>query len=133
MTVSGLTYVDDVPAAVEQRLRGICLGLPDAYERQAWKGTRWMVRRRTFASVLGVEGDDGGRRVLLAFRSAGDELEVLRRAGPPFLMLGWGRDAVGLVLDDATDWTEVGELITESYCAMAPRKLAALVDRPPEE
>lgn len=62
----------------------------------------------------------------------GDELESLRSAGPPFLLLGWGRDAIGLVIDDDTDWDEVRELVTESYCLMAPKKLVALVDRPPD-
>ena len=132
MTKSGLTFVDDVPLSVEAQLRAICLELPDAYEQRAWKGVRWMVRTKTFANVLGIEDDHGVRRVVLAFRSSGDELEVLCRAGHPFLMLGWGRDAVGLILDDTTDWAEVEELITESYCVMAPQKLVALVDRPPE-
>jgi hypothetical protein len=34
-----------------------------------------------------------------------------------------------MVLDDP-DWSEVTELVTESFCLMAPKKLAALVDRP---
>ena len=38
--------------------------------------------------------------------------------------------AMGLTLDDATDWDEVAELVVESYCVLAPRKLVALVDRP---
>jgi hypothetical protein len=59
-------------------------------------------------------------------------LEVLRRAGPPFVELGWGRDSIGLVIDDFTDWGEVHELITESFCVMAPKRLVALVDRPSE-
>ena len=29
-----------------------------------------------------------------------------------------------------TDWAEVAELLTESYCVLAPKKLVALVDRP---
>ena len=41
-----------------------------------------------------------------------------------------GRDAVGMVLDADTDWDEVGELMIESYCVLAPKKLIALVDRP---
>jgi hypothetical protein len=122
-------YTDDVPPGVEDRVRALCMDLPEAYEERAWVGTRWMVRRRTFAQVLGVE-DAGGERVVLAFRSQGDELEVLRNAGPPFLVLGWGRNALGLVLDDTSDWDEAQELVTESYCAMAPKKLAALVERP---
>jgi hypothetical protein len=28
------------------------------------------------------------------------------------------------VLDDETDWVEVAELVTDSYCVQAPRRLA---------
>jgi hypothetical protein len=34
------------------------------------------------------------------------------------------------VLDASTDWDEVGELLTESYCLLAPKKLAASVRGP---
>ncbi len=122
-------YTDDVPDHVEIRLREYCLALPDAYEERAWVGTRWMVRTKTFAHVLGVEADTGPL-VVLSFRSEGDELEVLRSAGHPFFVLGWGRDAIGMVLDATTDWDEVRELVTESFCVLAPKKLIALVDRP---
>jgi hypothetical protein len=33
-------------------------------------------------------------------------------------------------LSEDTDWAEVAELVTESYCFLAPKKLLALVDRP---
>jgi predicted DNA-binding protein (MmcQ/YjbR family) len=124
-------YLDDVPEEIESALRAICLELPDAHEQLAWKGTRWMVRKKTFAHVLGV-ADDGAAaaRIVLSFRAAPDELEVLRNAGHPFFYLGWGRDAIGMVLDDGTDWDEVRELITESFCVLAPKKLVVLVDRP---
>ncbi|MCB0998211.1 MAG: MmcQ/YjbR family DNA-binding protein [Ilumatobacteraceae bacterium] len=124
-------YTDDVPDEVEIELREICLELPDAYEERAWVGTRWMVRKRTFAHVLGVGLDGGTPVVVLAFRSAGEELEVLRHAGHPFFELGWGRDAMGMVLDEDVDWDEVRELVTESYCVLAPKKLVAMIDRPP--
>lgn len=123
-------YTDGVPDEVEIRLRELCLKLPDAYEERAWVGTRWMVRKRTFAHVLGVEVGDAAPVVVLSFRSAGEELEVLRHAGHPFFVLGWGRDAMGMVLDETTDWEEVRELVTESFCVLAPKKLIARVDRP---
>jgi hypothetical protein len=122
-------YTNDVPDDVTIRLREVCLGLPDAYEERAWVGTRWMVRKRTFAHLLGVEVDGTDPVVVLSFRSAGEELEVLRRAGHPFFVLGWGRDAMGMVLDEP-DWDEVAELVTESFCMLAPKKLTMLVDRP---
>jgi predicted DNA-binding protein (MmcQ/YjbR family) len=123
-------YSDEVPERIEVRLRTMCLDLPEAYEERAWVGTRWMVRKRTFAHVLSVEDADRSSSAVLAFRSEGEELEALRHAGPPFLMLGWGRDAIGMVLDESTDWDEVREVVTESFCMMAPRKLIALVERP---
>ncbi len=122
-------YTDDVPDDIEVRLRERCLALPDAHEERAWVGTRWMVRKRTFAHVLGVEVD-AGPLVVLSFRSAGEELETLRNAGHPFFVLGWGRNAIGMVLDADTDWDEVRELVTESFCVLAPKKLIALIDRP---
>ena len=123
-------FTDDVPDDIEVRVRELCLGLPDAYEERAWVGTRWMVRKRTFAHVLGVEVANAGPLIVLSFRSAGEELEILRLAGHPFFVLGWGRDALGMVLDANTDWDEVRELMIESYCVLAPKKLIALVDRP---
>lgn len=116
----------DPPDEYVDRLRPIALALPDAYEEKAWAGSRWMVRKRTFAHVLAV--DDS---TVLTFRSQGEELEMLRHAAHPFFYAGWGRDVIGLVLDGDTDWDEVTELVTESYCVMAPQKLVALVDRPP--
>ena len=134
----------DVPNRVVTRLRKVCLALPDAYEEEAWTGLRWMVRRKTFAHVLTVEpaADSAhtraalltdrtpGPTTLVTFRSQGEELEVLRRAGHPYFYAGWGRNVLGMVLDANTDWDEVAEVLTESYCVMAPKKLVALVDRP---
>jgi hypothetical protein len=37
---------------------------------------------------------------------------------------------VGIVLDAGAAWDEVAELVTESYCVLAPAKLVAVVDRP---
>jgi YjbR len=133
-------HQDAAPEVVE-RVRTICLDLPEVYEERAWVGTRWCVRKKTFAHLATVvdgwppafariTGSDGPCTVLI-FRSEGEELEMLQRAGPPFLDAGWGRDAVGLFLDDGTDWDEVAELLADSFCVMAPEKLAALVDRPP--
>ena len=85
-------YTDDVPDDVRVRLRELCLRLPDAYEERAWVGNRWMVRKRTFAHVLGVAADSAQPIVVLSFRAAGDELEALRHAGHPFFVLGSGRD-----------------------------------------
>jgi hypothetical protein len=119
----------DPPDAVVALVRSACEHLPEIHEQKAWAGTRWMVRQRNFAQILGVDREDAFR-IVLTFRSQGPELEVLQRMGHPFFRVGWGRDVMGMVLDDDTDWDEVSELLTESFCMLAPKKLVALVDRP---
>jgi len=113
-----------VPAAVLDRLRAIASGLPECHEEAAWVGTRWVVARATVAHVFG--GEDGLVRITLR----GDPEEVLAfpNLGPPYFRAGWGSNVIGVVLDDTTDWDEVGELVTISYCIQAPRHLAARVD-----
>lgn len=107
-----------------------CHALPEVWDEPAWTGHRFLVRKRNFAHVFSMCEDDGSVFTVLAFRSPDEEREVLLATGHPFFHLGWGRNAVGMVIDDDTDWDEVTELVTESYCLLAPKKLAALVDRP---
>jgi predicted DNA-binding protein (MmcQ/YjbR family) len=120
----------DVPPEVVAALREVCMALPETGEQQAWAGMRWTIRKRTFAHVLAVDSPEGSVNVM-TFRSSGDELDALRSAGHPFFRPGWGTNVVGMVIDDDVDWQEVAELLTESYCLLAPKKLVALVDRPP--
>jgi predicted DNA-binding protein (MmcQ/YjbR family) len=124
-----MTEYADVPEDVVAEVRSRCLELPETVERPAWSGTQWRVRDRTFAHVLAVDFADGPATVI-TFRSAGAELHALRLAGHPFFRPAWGADAVGMVLEAGVDWAEVAELITESYCVVAPKKLAARLDRP---
>jgi len=115
------------------RLRAVATALPEAYEEDAWTGVRWRVRKKTFAHVMvaqrgyesayrDISGDDAERTVL-TFRATGEELLALVHAGPPFYKPPWSPTIVGMVLDDGTDWTEVTELLTESYRFCAPQKL----------
>ena len=115
-------YIDD-PPDVLARLRSICLDLPEAYEECAWAGTRWRIRTHTFAHVR-TALTDTARITWLKFRSRGPELDALLAQGRPFARGGFGADVVSMVIDDGTDWTEVAELLTESYRLFAPKRLA---------
>lgn len=130
----------EVSTSILAELRAICLALPEAFEEPAWVGTRWRIRTRTFAHVLTIAqgwppvyasalGEDGPTTVLM-FRSSGEELDVLRAAGPPFFAPPWRADEVGVRLAEPIDRDEVTELLTDSYCLLAPAKLARLVERP---
>lgn len=140
-----MTDPGDVPLDILRRLRPICLGLPETYEEPAWVGIRWRIRQRTFAHVYAARSDHPMAYAVTAaadspvyvmtFRSPGGEIEALVRGGYPFYKPDWGPDVVGIVLGadgDGVDWEEIGELLTESYCVQAPKRLAAKVDRPPD-
>ena len=127
----------DVPADILAELRRICGALPEAYEEPAWVGRRWRIRKKTFAHVLLVDagwppayaraaGIDGPACVL-TFSSGGAELEALRNAGAPFFKPRWRLDIVGMVLATPVDWDEIAELLADSYCRLAPQKLAERV------
>ena len=120
----------DVDLEVLERLRERCLVLPDAWEEPAWAGRRFLIRRRNFAHVFALCDAHGAVTTMLVFRSPDEERDVLVGSGHPFFLLGWGHNAIGMVLDGDTDWEEVRELVTESYCVLAPKRLVALVDRP---
>ncbi len=46
----------DAAPEIVAELRSVCLALPQAYEEDAWVGTRWRVRTRTFAHVVAIDG-----------------------------------------------------------------------------
>jgi hypothetical protein len=83
------------------RVGAIALALPDAFEEDAWVGTRWKIRTRTFAHVVAiVDGKPDAyaaaagveaAATVLTFRSAGDELAALAAMGPPFFKPVWFR------------------------------------------
>lgn len=120
------------------KLRLVCLELPEAYEEDAWSGTRWMVAKKNFAHVLMI--DEGwppayaraagsvGPLCVLTFRISAAATGALRFERPPYFCPLWWPNIVGLVLDANTDWDEVATLLTKSYCMLAPKKLAAFVD-----
>lgn len=127
---------DEIVAA----LGVICLALPEVSEEQAWVGTRWVVRKKNFAHVLAIDqgwppayaraaGTDGPATVL-TFRSSGPELDAMGTAGYPYFRPVWFPDIAGMVLDDGADWDLIAEVVRHSYRVMAPKKLAALIDRP---
>jgi hypothetical protein len=121
-----------------EKLQLICLDLPEAYEESAWVGTRWVVRKKTFAHVLMIDSGwppayakvakTNGPVCVLTFRSASPAASVPRFDHPPFFRPGWWPDIVGMTLDAGSDWHDVGALLTKSYCVLAPKKLASLID-----
>lgn len=116
----------DVPPAMIDRLRELVAELPECREEDAWVGLRWRVGTATVAHVFG--GEDGLFRII--FRGEPGEVMAFQHLGSPYFKASWGTDVIGMTLDDTTDWEELGELLTDSYCLMAPGYLVEQVVRP---
>lgn len=87
---------------------------------------RWRVGSATVAHVFG--GED--QRYRITFRGEPDEVAAFEHMGEPYFRSGWGGNVIGLLLADDTDWAELTEMLTDSYCIQAPPTLAAQVHRP---
>lgn len=114
-----------VPDAWVERVHAVLGALPECIQENAWTGTRWRVGSATVAHIFG--GEDQVFRI--TFRGEEDEAGAFRHLGPPYFHQ-YG-NAIGMTLDDETDWDELAELLTDSYCVQAPARLAQLVQRPP--
>ncbi len=115
-----------VPGAWVERLSTILGAFPEVREEDGWVGVAWRVRSATVAHVFG--GEDQQFRI--TFRAEPDEVMAFQHMGEPYFKAGWGGNVVGLLLDDDTDWEELAELLTDSYCIQAPTRLADQVARP---
>jgi len=124
-----------VPESIVERIRVLCLALPEVTVRVDESLTRarstahsFDIRRRSFC-LLVAWADSAGRPVTrLVLRAGPEEREALLSIGHPFFASRAGRDRIVVVLTDDTDWEEIRELVTESYRILAPKKLAALLD-----
>lgn len=109
-----------------ERVRAVVDALPRAHEESAWVGVRWRIGSATVAHLFG--GEDGLIRITL--RGEPSEVAAFEHLGEPYFRAGWGDNVIGMILDDGTDWSEVRELLLDSYCLQAPENLAAMVQRP---
>jgi predicted DNA-binding protein (MmcQ/YjbR family) len=106
-----------------ERLRAICLALPEAREVQAWGHPTFRAGKKMFAAF--GEDDEGLAVGLKVGHDRQEELlEDARFYPTPYAAhQGW----VSLRLGDGADWAEVERLVREAYRQVAlKRMLAAL-------
>jgi len=120
-----MTRYTEVPPSIVRRVRMACARLPEAYEEPAFTGVRWRIRTRTLAHVVAIDEEPAPVTVMW-FHAPPDEIVALLAVGDPFSP-GWDDGLVTMTLreDGTTDWGEVAELLIESYCLLAPKKLVA--------
>jgi hypothetical protein len=117
--------------ATLQRVRRICLALPDTTEKIAWGSPTFRVRNKLFVMFLNNHHGDG--RVAIWCNAPSGAQQTLVNAEPRHYFVppyvgpgGW----LGVRLDQGIDWSIVGSLLAEAYAQVAPkRRLAAGANR----
>jgi hypothetical protein len=122
---------DPVLAGALDRLRALCLALPEATERLSHGEPTWFVRK-VFVTFAGRHHDD---RVACWCAATAEERDALvaedpgRFFVPPYV---GGRGWLGVYLDvPGVDWAELDEIVREAYRLVAPKRLAALLGAAP--
>lgn len=110
-----------------ERLRALCLALPEVTEKISHGEPTWFVRK-TFVTFADHHHDDRLAFWCAAPPGVQEELvatDPARFFRPPYVgTRGW----VGVRLDVEVDWDEIAELVTDAYRTAAPRKLISLLD-----
>jgi hypothetical protein len=114
-----------------ERLRAICLALPEVTERPSHGAPTWFVRGKKSFVTLWTDGhhDDQFPHLWCAAPpGAQQELTASdpeRFFRPPYV---GGRGWIGVRLDRDIDWAEIAELCRDAYRVIAPARLAARLD-----
>jgi hypothetical protein len=113
-----------------ERLRRICLALPETTERLSHGEPTWFVRGKQ-AFVMYADHHHDDRLAFWCAAPAGvqDALVAADHARffvPPYVgTRGW----LGVWLDVPVDWDEIAGLVTDAYSMVAPKRLSAQLDR----
>jgi hypothetical protein len=125
----------EVPQDIVERVRALCLALPEVTVRVDHSLTRtrstaesFDIRRRAFCLLVAPEDPARPPVPLRVLRVDPDDRPALLSVGHPFFVSRAGRDRIRVLLTDDTDWEEIRELVTESYRLLAPKKLTARLD-----
>jgi hypothetical protein len=112
-----------------ERLRPICLALPDTSERLSHGEPAWFIReKKTFVTYANHHHDeriafwcaapDGAQHALVTAQP--DRFFI-----PPYVgHRGW----LGVRLDVSVDWDEIADLVLAAYRAVAPKRLLDRLD-----
>jgi hypothetical protein len=113
-----------------ERLRRLCLALPEATERRSHGEPAWFIRdKKLFVTMSDHHHDDRVALWCAAPEGAQEELvaaDPTHFFRPPYV---GGRGWLGVYLDVDVDWDEVAQLVADAYRQVAPRSLVAQLDK----
>ena len=108
-----------------ERLRSVCLALPEAHEVEAWGSPTFRLRNKLFAMYASADDHHGGGRPGVWVKSTHVNQDLLlhqdpnRFFSPPYVgPSGW----IGIYLDKRPSWRVVAEIIRDGYLLIAPKR-----------
>ena len=109
---------------VLQRLREVCLSLPETSEKASWGHPNFRAGKRTFAAWEIIKG-----RPSIAFRLEPTDVDLLLRR-KQFFVTPYGRGQwVSVWADTPLNWRFVGELLRRSYRVVAIKRMISALER----
>ena len=112
-----------------QRLRTVCLALPNVYEKEAWGECTFRVTGGSMFAMTDTNHHDSGH-VAVWLKAPPMVQEILVNADPKRFFVppyvgpkGW----VGVRLDYKVAWGELGELLKDGYLLSVPKRQRARV------
>ncbi|MGI8519831.1 MAG: MmcQ/YjbR family DNA-binding protein [Actinomycetota bacterium] len=112
-----------------ERLRPLCLRLPETTERVSHGEPAWFVRdKKLFVTYANHHHDD--RVALWCAAPEGVQEEMVAADSDQFFRPPYvgGRGWLGVYLDRSPDWDEVAEIVVNAYREVAPKRLLAEMD-----
>ncbi len=112
-----------------ERVRAICLSLPEVTERLSHGSPTWFVRgKKTFVMYLDDHHGDG-RLALWCAAPPGVQAQLTEEEPDRFFVPPYvgGRGWLGVRLDRAPEWDEIEGIATDAYKVVAPKSLIARI------
>ena len=117
-----------------EKVRKICLALPEAHEVEAWGEPTFRVRNKLFAMYAAPGNHHGAGREGVWIKSTHVNQDLMLQSDadrffvPPYVgPSGW----IGVYLDGRPDWSIIADILRDGYLLTAPKRVAALLDAPP--
>ncbi len=116
------------PTPPIDKLRAVCLALPEAHEVEAWSEPTFRVQNKIFAMYAASDTHHGMGRASVWVKSTHLIQDLLihedpdRFFAPPYVgPKGW----LGIRIDRRPNWKAVADLIRDAYLLTAPKRIAA--------
>lgn len=117
--------------AAQEKLRLHGLALPEATEDHPWGHIALKVKKKAFVFMSGAEFYEGKFSITVKLPKSG---EIVKASLPNVAAAGYGLGKSGWVTatfapKDKIDIAMLKDWIDQSYVAIAPKKLGALIER----